>query len=148
MPTMPTPPRRLWFQFGLRTMFVAVTIFAVLLGWQIRSVRLRAEFLRSVKSDRVVQGYSTCSVMSKSAAEDGFVYKPVILPWWRKILGDEPVEYFSLRQRSQEHEDRIRKLFPEAMILENVRDSSTGATRLIYKPERDRGQFIGESTSY
>jgi hypothetical protein len=28
----PTPSRRRWFQFGLRTMFVAVSLFALWLG--------------------------------------------------------------------------------------------------------------------
>jgi hypothetical protein len=39
--TMPTPPRRRWFQFGLRTMFVVVTVVAVWLGYQANWIRQR-----------------------------------------------------------------------------------------------------------
>jgi hypothetical protein len=31
-PPMTTPPRRRWFQFSLRTMFVVVTVLAMLIG--------------------------------------------------------------------------------------------------------------------
>ena len=38
---MTAPPKRRWFRFSLRTMFVAVTVFGVWLGWQLKIVRER-----------------------------------------------------------------------------------------------------------
>jgi TRAP-type C4-dicarboxylate transport system permease small subunit len=35
------PPTRRWFQFGIGTMFLAVTILALWLGWELRIVHQR-----------------------------------------------------------------------------------------------------------
>ncbi len=40
-------PRRRWFRFSLRTLFVVVTVFAVWLGWNARQVRQRERMLQS-----------------------------------------------------------------------------------------------------
>jgi hypothetical protein len=41
-------PKHRWLQFGLRTMFVAVTVFAVFVGYHLNWIRQRHEFHRSV----------------------------------------------------------------------------------------------------
>ena len=33
---MPTPPRRRWYQFSLRTMFVVVTLACIGFGWWVQ----------------------------------------------------------------------------------------------------------------
>jgi hypothetical protein len=48
---MPIPPRRHWFQFGLATMFVVVTVVAIPLGWpawERRLVKERQQMVRSM----------------------------------------------------------------------------------------------------
>ena len=44
----PTPKRR-WFRFTLRTLFVVVTVCACWLGWQIHIVHERADALQRLK---------------------------------------------------------------------------------------------------
>src|SRR5712671_3365606 len=39
--TPPTPPRRRWFRYSLRTFFVVLTIFGVWLGVQVKWIRDR-----------------------------------------------------------------------------------------------------------
>ncbi|HEY2838671.1 MAG TPA: hypothetical protein VGJ26_05965 [Pirellulales bacterium] len=39
--------RRRWFQFGLRTMFVVVMLFAALLGWELKFVRERQTWIEA-----------------------------------------------------------------------------------------------------
>ena len=46
---MTAPPKRRWFKFDLRTMFVVVTIFGVWLGWQLRVVRERKAILAEIE---------------------------------------------------------------------------------------------------
>jgi hypothetical protein len=50
--SMLTPSRRRWFQFSLRTMFMAVTVFALWLGWELRIVRQRLAMLREITEAR------------------------------------------------------------------------------------------------
>ena len=44
---MSLAPKRRWFRFSLRTMFLAVTVFCVWLGWNVEQVRKRDRLLRS-----------------------------------------------------------------------------------------------------
>lgn len=48
-----TAPKRRWFRFGLRTMFVVVTVFACWLGYQLNWIRQRHAFL--ARKDIIVQ---------------------------------------------------------------------------------------------
>ena len=41
-----TKPKRRWFQFSLRTLFVVVTVFGVWFGLEIRHIRQRADMLK------------------------------------------------------------------------------------------------------
>ena len=47
---MTTQPRRRWFRFGLRTMFVVVTIFSLVFGWHVQRVRERAHLLELART--------------------------------------------------------------------------------------------------
>ena len=40
-PVVTTTPRRRWFRFSLRTLFVVVTVFAAWLGWELNWIRER-----------------------------------------------------------------------------------------------------------
>jgi hypothetical protein len=45
----PTPPRRSWFRFSLRTLLVALTIFACLVGWNMHRRREQQRALAAVQ---------------------------------------------------------------------------------------------------
>lgn len=45
--SMNLPPRRRWFRFSLRALFLVVTAFGCWLGYQLNWIRQREEFLAS-----------------------------------------------------------------------------------------------------
>ena len=113
---VPTPHRR-WFRFSLRTLFVAVTLFACWLGWQMKFIRDRKEMRQWI----VAQGGHTGN-FGDPFADDLFneeseeIAPPI--PWLRQILGDEGIGYIELpRKSSSADRNRIAALFPEANIL-------------------------------
>lgn len=55
----PTPHRR-WFRFGLRTMFVVLTVFSLWLGWQAKIVRDRRGLWHMI-NDR--GGYTPATIL-------------------------------------------------------------------------------------
>jgi hypothetical protein len=107
---MPQAPqtRRRWFQFGLGTLFVVVTIFAVWLGWELKFIRERQAFLMRAGADR------TWYVMSSQL--DGPItprHRIPTIPFWRRWLGDEAVAIMEPPHGIAADEE-IDALFPEA----------------------------------
>ena len=96
-----TKPKRRWFRFSLRTLFVLVTIVGVAAGWvayQLNWIRERHKF--------VVQYGSVEFPGLKPNLNTG-------LPWSLKLFGELP-EYEVLAPSSQVQ--RAQELFPEAAI--------------------------------
>jgi hypothetical protein len=117
------PSRRRWFQFGLRTMFVVVTMFAVWLGYYANWIRqrnlVRAEIVHFV---------------------DGTIAKEFVplrhtMPWQLKLLGESPMVFFYIYAATDLPEewarvDRIRKICPEShMVVMGVRDPQPSSFR-------------------
>ena len=50
MPDTPPTPRRRYFRFELRTMFVVLTVFTLWLGWQAKIVRDRKEAIVKLRA--------------------------------------------------------------------------------------------------
>ena len=97
---MPTPPRRRWFQFSVRTLLVLVTAVAILsnwLGYHLNWIRQRHAFIAACPQ------LSPCYIHGTSLA-------PVQL----RLLGEGGVEYIGLAKR---YEGVVRRLFPEARIV-------------------------------
>ena len=112
---MPTPPRR-WFQFGLRTMFVVVTLFAVWLGWELKFIRDRRGFLTAMDELREAEFQN-----AKGFFLSGGIATPAIpdatIPFWRRWLGDEPQSLLFLpRTSSAADRDTAERLFPEERV--------------------------------
>ncbi len=137
---MTTAPKRRWFAYSLRTLFVVVTVFGVWLGYELNWIRERHEFLAQEKlrqeaawpvamRDRNVNWWRNQMESSDHAA-------PGLL--W--IFGEQPVGDLlvtiptrdikvSLRQdgniefthreilRSQPDFQQAKRLFPEATIM-------------------------------
>ncbi len=110
-----TPPRRRWFCFSLRTLFVAVTLLAVIgwLGWNLKQVRersaVRPELHGSEIRDRSDAFVITISDKELPTGE---------LPWlWRQFgARHEQSLYLKQDEMSDAQFARIRRLFPEAKI--------------------------------
>jgi hypothetical protein len=108
MTTAPQTRRRV-FQFGLRTMFVAVTVFAVWLGDELKFVRDRQTWIREneYERERLGQGVVTIHWLTPAAP----------IPFWRRWLGDRSVRSVELFANATNADlDRAKYLFPEASV--------------------------------
>lgn len=116
--------RRRWFQFGLGTVFVAVTVFAVWLGWELKYIRERKAFLLRVQAQGSQTVYAD-DPLWKGTTTSVAIRVPRI-PFWRRWLGDRPVaipgwpfqETMSAdfdEQKMKALNDEILRLFPEAI---------------------------------
>lgn len=97
---LPSPPRRRWFRFRLRTLLVLITAFCIWLGWQMSIVRERVDRFGN-------ENYSF------------FARGPNPLPWYRRSMGDAYIESIVLRTEVLAAErQELQRLFPEAQIVD------------------------------
>ena len=92
-------PRRRWYSFSLRTLFVLVTVLGVFLGWlavQVKWIRDRHEVM-SRPGDRL-HGY-----LGQTKA-----------PWSIRIFGEQGHEWVFAPYSEM---DRMHALFPEAQVM-------------------------------
>ncbi len=95
---MPTSPRRRWFQFGIGTMLVLVTVFALWLGCELKFIRDR----KAVIADAAREGSAVPSDDSSG------------IPFWRRLLGDRAMDLLFLPYYYSDADlDNARRLFPE-----------------------------------
>jgi hypothetical protein len=127
--TFPAAPRRRWFRFSLRTLFVVVTVLGASLGWlvvQLKWIQDRHEALRWI-----VPGYER-----SRAAESGSQLPPMKgfavsltgskVPWSLKIFGELGVERIEVDQEwlkpdARHSLDELKLLFPEAAVTVSPR---------------------------
>ena len=109
--TSPTPPRRRWFRYSLRTLFVVVTVFCVWLGVQVKWIHDRHAFLRRYPYFLDLPAYNTqyIEITPREA-----------VPWSLRILGEQEVDMLLGGELSEAEQRRIRQLFPEAYIETGV----------------------------
>jgi hypothetical protein len=123
--------KRRWLRFSIRTLLVAVTIFCAWLAWQVRIVRERAE-LRRWAADHGIVNLATGGSLPVPPVNKGWQLtasgKPAWraryaagIPWYRRILGDQAVEGFSIYAAWREEREvkRIDARFPEAALAVN-----------------------------
>jgi hypothetical protein len=104
------PTRRRWFQFGVGTMLLLVTAFALWLAWEKHCIQERRDFLASNKA--AIAAGPKRHVMSRKTQ-----YKPAEISLWRRWLGDEPVDVIPMPfAAGDEAHARARALFPEARL--------------------------------
>jgi hypothetical protein len=118
--TPTTAPRRRWFSYSLRTLFVLVTVVAVWLGLELRFVRERESWLQVNKAlIRAREPIELQPIPARSVSVVGmWTYsRPTngSFPFWRKWLGDAPVEYIVFPEGWTDQE-RVKRLFPEAEL--------------------------------
>jgi hypothetical protein len=135
---------RRWFRFSLRTLFMVVTVFGCWLGWQVSIVRERKSLLRSLES-RASDSYDPYTLIftyprsvdgSRLRSKIKWLPKEGSIPWFRRLLGDEPVGSLGLPSDMPEQERRhIRQAFPEAIISDdNQGPSDQPATTHPHSP--------------
>jgi hypothetical protein len=107
---MSAAPKRRWFQFGLRTMFVALTLFAVWLGWELKCIRERRAFIDWLRTSSV-NGFTRGEVIENAAFNE-----PQRIPVWRQWLGDKSFQMVVLHDVTVEDGRTALRLFPEARI--------------------------------
>ena len=124
-----TPPRRRWFQFGLRTMFVAVTIVAIFVGYHVNWIQARREAIRS--------GIA----VQHTFAANQIVPRP---PFALRLLGERGEEHLFVAPTQFE---RVCKLFPEAEVLEYVAGSGGRSRPMTIGSSREISKALPTSTS-
>ena len=125
--------KRRWLRFSLRTMFVAFTVVALWLGWNVYAVRERKAALESLglpyglnyfDMDLEEPARTVLAIYWASEAGDaiyGLRYKQIAptsssnLPALRQWLGDKPVAHILYTPGIDP--ERLSRLFPEAIIM-------------------------------
>ena len=109
-------PRRRWLRFGLRTMFVVLTVFSVWLGWQAKIVRDRREALAKLESDGS-KVMTTDDVEPLLGINDMYSWNDApwpTIPRWRKWIGDKPIVHIVVQKPKDGDLEQLHQLFPEA----------------------------------
>jgi hypothetical protein len=116
------PTRRRWFQFGIGTMLLLVTVFALWLAWQVRIVRDRQAMMALLKqqggSIMALKDWRDPSGYASPVPPVAAVRPPQIsVPFWRRWIGDEPIVEVACPVGSDEsYVERARAAFPEADV--------------------------------
>ena len=126
----PAAPNRRWFRWSLRTLFVAVTVLCVWLGWQVNVVQQRRAMANRIRAEGgsvvlVVVSGETANGLEISKL-DGVAPNPGdqllssvgyflrVRQWW---LGDFPATYVELPVGSTDLQvQRATSVFPEAEV--------------------------------
>ena len=108
-------PKRRWFQFSLRWLFVLVTLLAIWLGWQVSIVRER-NHLRTTAADAAGSNWNAFN----RAWNDHIVSSGIRgynISWVRRLLGDESTRMICLPPTmTSEQVAEFKRSFPEAFI--------------------------------
>jgi hypothetical protein len=104
---MDAKPKRRWYQFSLRTMFVLVTIVCVSAGLTVKWVQFSREWIRQRQDalhhrDERIAGFSTSNPSSRAA--------PVLL----RPFGESGV--ITVYVRMEEDIQYAKQLFPESDV--------------------------------
>jgi hypothetical protein len=131
---MSETPKRRWYQFGIGTMLVTVAAFSVLLK-ELSYVHKRQAFVAAIDASHNSWSVRRAAELEKWAAQTGNRYYPPILPWQRRWLGDEPIEYILIPDSPPTIKQQAMALFPEAVVIDML---SPGECRELQHPVRDR----------
>jgi hypothetical protein len=99
-------PIRSWYSFSLRSLFIAIAIIAVWLGYYANWQRQRRE-ARAYMNHCPSQEFESYRI---------FPSVPLELPWALQAMGETP-ELFLWIDDDDIDPNRVKKLFPESAIL-------------------------------
>ena len=120
---MTPAPKRRWFRFSLRTLFVVMTVFACWLGYEINWIRQRHIVVgdTQVQTARYYLGVWIDSKTRQSHSRR--IYS--VAPWPLNWLGEPGYWGVALKQGTSDDEvARVRRLFPEAEAVVVVDERS------------------------
>ena len=100
---MDTVPKRRWFQFSLKSLFVVITLFGMWLGWQLYWFKTRRDWLEA-------KNY----VAAFPAAGARKLPHPQLMI---TLFHQEAISQILLRNASKEEVAKVRRLFPEADVV-------------------------------
>jgi hypothetical protein len=100
---MDATPKRRWYQFSVRSLFVVITLFGIWLGWQLYWFKTRRDWLEA-------QNY----VAAFPAAGARKLPHPQLLI---TLFHQEAMSQILLRNASQEEIAKVQRLFPEADVV-------------------------------
>ena len=125
-------PRRRWFRYSLRTLFVVLTVFCVWLGVQVKWIRDRREAREWIEAQggalleeegRAVTiedvGYGSSRTIGMSKVSDPARMAPLSI----RLFGAKSVLYIYLPQSAGASNDKrseLKGLFPESEIRETT----------------------------
>ena len=111
---MTPAPKRRWFRFSLRTLFVVVTVLCLWLGWNVHQVQQRKEWLEYIQAN----GAAIWSEEPPRRTTRSKNYPADHLPLIRRLLGAHPIGTIQLSHGRFTEDDlaRVTGLFPEADV--------------------------------
>jgi hypothetical protein len=116
-------------------LFVAITCFAIWLGWEVHIVQERKEWLRKIRADGGQFAFAD--------SVRGSIPDAPQIPWIRRLLGDNAVfvmkfvvedESKEAWSQSRKSEGEVKAIFPEAFIEE--------ASRRFVTEQQQAGKWI------
>jgi hypothetical protein len=116
-PSMSHAPRhrRRWFQFGLGTMLIAVTLLALLLGPELNMIQQRKAAISRIQQTGGLIWSLEAYEVSKGTRNWSLPAdrQTPAIPRWRRWLGDEPFVLVICRVQDA---SIMRSLFPESQV--------------------------------
>ena len=117
-------PRRSWFSFSLRTMFVVMTALCCWLAWESHVVRQRKSVLRDLKTKPGME-VTTAADWAMRFDSTATVPPPAQIPLARRWLGDEAIQEIGytadFNEPSPAELGCLARIFPEAELRRNER---------------------------
>jgi hypothetical protein len=116
-------PRRRWLRFGLRTLFVSVTLLCCWLGWETSVVRERKAVMAEYQANGMFHftpaaEYTPYPLPGQSPPPSATV------PWVRRWLGDAAIQQIWFYRHgygpTEADIQRVTRVFPEAEMHESL----------------------------
>ena len=117
---MSPAPKRRWFRFSLRTMFIVVTVFGCLLGWlsyELNWIRQRQAWRPASRTIRA-----------------NFPNRPPGLLWLFRERGESWIE---IHNGTAAHVAEVQALFPEAIVVAEGQETTEEQTRAYRRMYED-----------
>src|SRR5262245_5118943 len=102
-------------RYSLRMLFVAITLFALWLGWEVRRVQLRKGWVAHIQAAGGNVLWSDVVLEKLPAKDSGFAPE---ISWYRRLLGDRAVCVLNVAVPNDSDPElgAARSVFPEAIV--------------------------------
>ena len=118
-------PRRSWFSFSLRTMFVVMTVLCCWLAWESNVVRQRKIVLKDLSTKPGIEVTTAAAWKERIGRSLSPLEPPAQISLVRRSLGDEAIQEIGyiadFDEPSPAELGRLARIFPEAKLRRNHR---------------------------